>query len=84
LLEVQETERRSLASELHDRVGQSLTALGLNLSIVSNLMQEGSDSRLRARLADSRCSSNRRWTPCATSWASSALRDWMTMDWWRH
>ena len=34
LAEAQETERKNLARELHDQVGQSLTALNLNLSAV--------------------------------------------------
>jgi signal transduction histidine kinase len=34
LANAQEAERRELARELHDRVGQSLTALSLNLSIL--------------------------------------------------
>jgi|GEM_PF-2484451 len=34
LAEVEETERKRLARELHDQVGQNLTALGLNLNII--------------------------------------------------
>jgi signal transduction histidine kinase len=33
LVEVQETERRALASELHDEIGQALTALKLNVDV---------------------------------------------------
>jgi hypothetical protein len=33
LVELQESERRRLARELHDRVGQNLTALNINLAI---------------------------------------------------
>lgn len=34
LTEIQESERKQLARELHDQVGQNLTALGLNLNII--------------------------------------------------
>jgi PAS domain S-box-containing protein len=34
LAEAQEAERKQLARELHDQVGQNLTALGLNLNII--------------------------------------------------
>jgi PAS domain S-box-containing protein len=34
VVDVQEAERRQLASELHDRVGPNLTALGINLRLV--------------------------------------------------
>ena len=34
LVELQESERKELARELHDRVGQSLTALNINLEIL--------------------------------------------------
>lgn len=36
LAEAQEAERKSLARELHDRIGQNLTALDLNLNLISN------------------------------------------------
>ena len=36
LVEAQETERRHLAAELHDQVGQNLTALSINLDILAN------------------------------------------------
>jgi len=55
LVEVQEGERRLLARELHDRVGQNLTALGINLSIVANGLPEGSKRELAVQLAE--CSS---------------------------
>ena len=51
--EVQEAERRLLAGELHDRVGQSLTALGLNLSIVARHLPVHGHPDLAARLSDS-------------------------------
>jgi PAS domain S-box-containing protein len=53
LVEVQESERRRIASELHDRVGQNLTGLGLNLSIVAGGLQDSDKPELAARLQDS-------------------------------
>jgi len=53
LVEVQEAESRLLAGELHDRVGQNLTALGLNLSIVANGLAPEDYPELVARLEDS-------------------------------
>lgn len=52
LVEVQESERRLLATELHDRVGQNLTALGINLSIVAGGLPPGTKPELAARLED--------------------------------
>src|SRR6266705_718991 len=52
LVEVQEAERRLLATELHDRAGPSLTALGINLSIVANSLPVEAEPRLAARLED--------------------------------
>jgi PAS domain S-box-containing protein len=48
LLEVQELERRHLARELHDEIGQILT--GLQLSLETSLRREGEE--LRANLAE--------------------------------
>jgi len=53
LVEVQEAERRLLAGELHDRVGQNLTALGLNLSIVASGLTAEDYPELAARLEES-------------------------------
>jgi signal transduction histidine kinase len=50
---VQETERRLIASELHDRVGQNLTGLGINLSIVAGGLRSEDKPELAARLEDS-------------------------------
>jgi PAS domain S-box-containing protein len=52
LVEVQESERRLLATELHDRVGQNLTALGINLSIIAAGLPASAKSGLAARLED--------------------------------
>ncbi|MBI2748077.1 MAG: PAS domain S-box protein [Burkholderiales bacterium] len=52
LVEAEETERRRIAAELHDRVGQNLTALSINLHILSNRMT-GLDDDARRRLRDS-------------------------------
>ena len=53
LVELQESERKELARELHDRIGQSLTALNINLSILENSLSSQASEELRARLADS-------------------------------
>jgi signal transduction histidine kinase len=53
LAEAEEIERRWLAQELHDQVGQNLTALGINLNIVQSLLAEGAADVVRGRLDDS-------------------------------
>ena len=53
LVEVQEQERHALARELHDRVGQSLTALNLNLTITNDQLSNQAASPVSSRLADS-------------------------------
>jgi len=52
LISAQEIERKRMSHELHDEMGQLLTAISLNLAAVErNLPEEGSES-LRERLAD--------------------------------
>jgi PAS domain S-box-containing protein len=53
LQEVQEIERRRISSQLHDRIGQNLTGLNLNLQIIENQLSQESDQALRHRLNDS-------------------------------
>jgi PAS domain S-box-containing protein len=53
LLTVQESERRSLARELHDAVGQELTALSLNLTIIDGALSQDTPPKIRERLEDS-------------------------------
>ena len=53
LVEMQETERRALANELHDLVGQKLTALNISLNIVKLESAASMTSRSTARLQDS-------------------------------
>jgi PAS domain S-box-containing protein len=53
LIEVQETDRRFLAGELHDQIGQNLTALGINLNIIRSQFIEGMDKKTIERLDDS-------------------------------
>jgi len=53
LVEVQETERRTLATELHDLVGQKLTALNINLNIVKSQSAPPMTAQIGARLEDS-------------------------------
>jgi two-component system sensor histidine kinase UhpB len=50
LVQAEETERRRIARELHDQVGQNLSALNINLDIVMGTLQEPA---LRRRLEDS-------------------------------
>lgn len=53
LVEIQEAERRQLSRELHDRVGQNLTALSINLDILGTTLADGRYTEQRARLNDS-------------------------------
>jgi PAS domain S-box-containing protein len=53
LVEVQEEERRAIARELHDRVGQTLAALNINLLIVSGQLGGKVDEQISSRLNDS-------------------------------
>ena len=50
LVQAEETERRRIARELHDQVGQNLSALNINLDIVLGSLK---DPSLRRRLEDS-------------------------------
>jgi PAS domain S-box-containing protein len=53
LVEVQEEERRAIARELHDRVGQTLAALNINLIIINDQLAGKVDEQINARLSDS-------------------------------
>jgi PAS domain S-box-containing protein len=53
LVQVEEAERRRIASELHDRVGQNLSALNINLDIVLGALSDSAAPELRLRLGDS-------------------------------
>jgi two-component system sensor histidine kinase UhpB len=53
MAQVSEGERGRLARELHDRVGENLTALGINLSIVRSQMPAEALAAVDSRLADS-------------------------------
>ncbi|HJY75973.1 MAG TPA: PAS domain S-box protein [Burkholderiales bacterium] len=50
LVQAEETERRRIARELHDRVGQNLSALNINLDILLGKLR---DETARRRLEDS-------------------------------
>jgi PAS domain S-box-containing protein len=53
LSEVEETEKRQIAQELHDQVGQNLTALGINLNIIRSQISKKSAKLADYRLKDS-------------------------------
>jgi signal transduction histidine kinase len=50
-VDVQESERRRFSRELHDQVGQNLTALSINLDILKSQLPRGNDA-LHSRLED--------------------------------
>jgi signal transduction histidine kinase len=52
LVDVQETERRQVSRELHDRVGQNLTALSISLDILKSQIAGHGKNLLRSRLED--------------------------------
>lgn len=53
LAETEEAERQRIARELHDQVGQNLTALGINLNIIRTLAEQAPTNDLYNRLEDS-------------------------------
>jgi len=53
LAEVEVAERQRLARELHDQVGQNLTALALNLNLIASQASGQAEASLRSRLSDS-------------------------------
>jgi PAS domain S-box-containing protein len=53
LVEVQEVERRDLSRELHDRIGQNLTALYINLDILLGNIGVRGSPEIEGRLRDS-------------------------------
>jgi len=53
LNEVEEKERKELVRELHDQVGQNLTALGINLNIILTEISGKEIDTIRPRLEDS-------------------------------
>ena len=66
VVEIQETERRSLSAELHDRLGQDLAAINLNLHIIRDQFPRDRGPKSgRGWTIPSRWS-NVRSKPCAT------------------
>ncbi|HEY2396994.1 MAG TPA: PAS domain-containing protein [Rudaea sp.] len=53
LVDLQESERKEISRELHDRIGQNLTALGINLEILRSQAAGDQSGTLRSRLQDS-------------------------------
>ncbi len=51
LVELQESERKALARELHDRLGETLTALSINLAMLKQAVQ--GDAQAATRIDDS-------------------------------
>jgi signal transduction histidine kinase len=52
LVDIQETERRQFSRELHDRVGQNLTALSISLDILKTQLGDNGNAAFRSRLDD--------------------------------
>jgi two-component system sensor histidine kinase UhpB len=53
LIEAQETDHRSIAGEIHDQIGQNLTALSINLNIMNSYFLGTVDRQITNRLEDS-------------------------------
>ncbi len=50
--ELEEAERQRLSRELHDQVGQNLTALGINLTVILNQLSDESKALVEPRMKD--------------------------------
>lgn len=53
IAEVEEAERQRLANELHDEIGQNLTAIGINLNIIRSQLPKEVETAVRFHLEDS-------------------------------
>lgn len=53
LIEMEEDLRKKLATELHDEIGRDLTVLGMNFSVISSTLAQGTPKNLRERIEDS-------------------------------
>ena len=53
VVEIQEKERRNLSAELHDRIGQDLAMISLNLHIIKDQIPDELQTKLGRRLDDS-------------------------------
>ena len=53
LAEAEENERKRLSQELHDEVGQQLSVLGINLSLILSQTADELPETVRSRIADS-------------------------------
>ena len=53
LVDIQEDDRRQFSRELHDRIGQNLTALSINLDILKMQLATGHNAEFLSRLDDS-------------------------------
>jgi PAS domain S-box-containing protein len=51
-VELQEKERRDIARELHDRVGQTLTAMQIDVELIRKRLDKHDDALIRARNED--------------------------------
>ena len=51
LLDVQERERRAIARELHDEIGQALTGLKLSLEMIDRISQESAREKLNGAVS---------------------------------
>ena len=52
LSEAEEVERRRIARELHDQVGQNLTVVGINLNVLRSMLSEESMRMVQSRLLE--------------------------------
>jgi PAS domain S-box-containing protein len=52
LVQVQENHFRNIAGEVHDRIGQDMTAINVNLNILQNMLPKSISTDIVSRLAD--------------------------------
>ena len=65
LVSAQEDERRRIARDVHDQLGQQMTAVRINLE---ELQQKPTSTRRVPSRSNARCAWPRNWTAASTSW----------------
>ena len=83
LQSIREEERKRVAREIHDQLGQALTAIKIDLSSLVRELPAEREATVAEDFLDPANWWMRRFSPCAESPPSCGRESWTTWVWWR-